>query len=146
MFGLDRVESAPSAASFQDVACAVRDGVEVELRHVVYPERHAGDASGDDVVLLRVSYPRHAEVYGCEDDRSQRLDLAVLEQAHVLEVVGLLDVADGVLDLFRGDFLIQCADYGRELHVIFDHDSVGHVADETGDRLSGNGEKSSPKK
>ena len=40
--GLSGVESAPPAASFQDVACAVGDGVEVELRHVVDPERHAG--------------------------------------------------------------------------------------------------------
>ena len=85
--GLLGVEPAPSAASFQDVACPVGDGVEVELRHVVDPERHAGDAPGDDVVLLRVPDPRHAEVDGREDDRRHRLDLDVLEQPQVLEIV-----------------------------------------------------------
>ena len=38
-FGFFGGESVPPAASFQDVACAVGDGVDVELRHVVNPER-----------------------------------------------------------------------------------------------------------
>ena len=58
-------------------------------------------------------------------------------------------MADGVLDppagdvalhdLFRGGFLLQCADYGRELHVLLRHDSIDHVAYETHDRLVGMG-------
>lgn len=69
-------ESAPPAASFQYVACTVGDGVEVELRHVVYPERHAGDASGDDVVQV------------------------------ALKTIGRQHPAEPVLDLFRGDSLL----------------------------------------
>ena len=98
-----RVESAPSASSFQDIACAVCDGVGMELRHVVNPERHSCDASRDDDVLLRVPDPRHVEVDGCEDSRHHCLDFGVFEQTDVFKVVGLLDVADRVLDLFRGD-------------------------------------------
>ena len=43
--------------------------------------------------------------------------------------------AEPVLDLFRGGFLPERTDHGRELHVLPDHDPVDHVADETGDRL-----------
>ena len=97
----------------------------MEFRHAVYPERHARDASCDDVVLLRVPDPRHAEVDGGEDDRGQGLDLSVLEQAHVLDAVGLLDVADGVLDPPAGDVALhdlpeglarRCLREGRQQH------------------------------
>ena len=40
-----------------------------------------------------------------------------------------------VLDLFRGGFLLERTDYGRELHVLLRHDFVDHVAYEAGDRL-----------
>lgn len=41
--GLGRVEAPPpSAVPLQDVARAVRDGIEVEVRHAVCPERHTG--------------------------------------------------------------------------------------------------------
>ena len=43
--------------------------------------------------------------------------------------------AEPVLDLFRGGFLLERTDDGRELHVLLDHDTVDHVAYETGDRL-----------
>ena len=185
----------------------------------VVPCRGAGICRCEGLVILRVPDPRHAEVDCREHDRRQRLDLAVLEQAHVLEVVGLLDVADGVLDppagdvslhdlpeglarsclreggqqhhrllpespdddhvqkpvgdvrkphghdavqprlepgrrqhpaepvldLFRGGFLLERTDYGRELHVLLDHDSVDHVAYEAGDRLVEMG-RNSPQK
>ena len=105
--GFPGVESAPPAASSEDVARAVRDGIEVELRHLVYPERHAGDAPGDDFVPLRVPDPCHAEVDCSQDDRGQGLDLVVPEQADVLEAVGLLDVADGVLDPPAGNVALH---------------------------------------
>ena len=56
------VETTPSAASFEDVACPVRYGIEVKVWHTMNPERHTRDALGDDLVLLRVSDPCHAEV------------------------------------------------------------------------------------
>ena len=59
LFGFLRVESPPSAASFQDVARSVRYGVEVEVWHTMNPERHARYAVGDDLVLLRVADPCH---------------------------------------------------------------------------------------
>ena len=54
-------ETTPSAASFEDVACPVRYGIEVKVWHTMNPERHTRDALGDDLVLLRVSDPCHAE-------------------------------------------------------------------------------------
>ena len=105
--GFPGVESAPPAASSEDVARAVRDGIEVELRHLVYSERHAGDAPGDDFVPLRVPDPCHAEVDCSQDDRGQGLYLVVPEQADVLESVGLLDVADGVLDPPAGNVALH---------------------------------------
>ena len=65
LLGFFGVESAPPAASFQDVACAIRDGVEVELEPV--------------------------------------------QREHP---------AEPVLDLFRGGFLLERTDHGRELHVL----------------------------
>ena len=123
--GFPGVESAPPAASSEDVARAVRDGIEVELRHLVYPERHAGDAPGDDFVPLRVPDPCHAEVDCSQDDRGQGLYLVVPEQADVLESVGLLDVADGVLDPPAGNVALhdlpeglarRCLREGRQQH------------------------------
>lgn len=64
----------------------------------MYAERHPRDAPCDGLVLLRVADPRHAEVGRREDDRRHGLELAVPEQAYVLQPVRLLDVADGVLD------------------------------------------------
>ena len=109
-----RVESSPSAASFQDVARTIHYGVEVEVGHSMYSERHARYAVGDDLVLLRVADPCHAEVGHRKYHRTplatllhnahfvrgicHRLDLAVLEQAHIFKPVGLFDVSDGLLD------------------------------------------------
>ena len=109
-----RVESSPSADSFQDVARSIHYGVEEEVGHSMYSERHARYAVGDDLALLRVADPCHAEVGHRKCHRTplatllhnahfvrgicHRLDLAVLEQAHIFKPVGLFDVSDGLLD------------------------------------------------
>ena len=96
-----RVESSPSAASFQDVARSIHYGVEVEVGHSMYSERHARYAVGDDLVLLRVADLCHAEVGHRKCHRTplatllhnahfvrgicHRLDLVVLEQAHAFK-------------------------------------------------------------
>ena len=52
-----------------------------------------------------------------------------------LKPLGGQHPAESVLDLFRGDFLLERADYGSELHVLLRHDAIHHVAYETGDWL-----------
>ena len=87
------VETTPSAASFEDVACPVRYGIEVKVWHTMNPERHTRDALGDDLVLLRVSDPCHTEVDRRQQHGCHGFDLVVFEQPYIFEHVGILGTA-----------------------------------------------------
>ena len=88
----------PSAEAGEGAPDAVRDGVGRELRDLVEALAEPLDVLREDLAPRVAPDPHGGEVGGGEDERGHVPDARIGHDADVLEPVGLLDEADGLLD------------------------------------------------
>ena len=92
------VPAAPLPVPHEEPPEPVRNRVVEELRHLEHLARDLGDVLGKRVQLDFLAEPRSREVRHRDDERGHVLQPLVVEEPHVLEPVGLLDVPYRVLD------------------------------------------------